>query len=165
MNIAQGYRRFFGTLQHDCEQVLQPFCTSRDTTGQRHLSSKCKNALDLLKSQYSMQKVMTMEEVEAQLKRKSQQQQQQGMSMSSADSGMLGSLGQHGPSGHPGPTAQLPTPGAFPPQPPLHGPPPGFGHLPGPPQRPPQYNGQHQGIHQPVAREVFNMRKETCLQL
>lgn len=94
-----------------------------------------------------VQRIMTMEELEAQLRRKTQQQQQQQqqrMAMTGVDPSMQGGLGQLGPSGQPSlSTQQLPAPGAF--QQMQHGPP-GFPHPAGLPQRPPEYNNQHPGI-------------------
>ncbi len=92
-----------------------------------------------------MQKIMTMEEVETQLRRKSQllqqQQRQQAMSMPGADPGMLGSLGQMGPAPQPGLPMQQP-----PVQPEhMHHGPPGFPSPSGPPRQPPQYDSQHLG--------------------
>ena len=87
---------------------------------------------------------MTMEELEAQLRRKSQQQQQQRMPVPGADPSMMGSLGQLGAPGQLGQPLQLASPGATPPQHMQHGPP-GFPHPAGPPQRPPDFDNQHLG--------------------
>ena len=103
------------------------------------------------------QAVMTMEELEAQLRRKSQQQQQpqqqqqqqQRMPMPGADPSILGSLGQLGPPGQLGQPSQLASPGAVPPQHMQHGPP-GFPHPAGPPQRPLDFDKQHLGTARPV---------------
>ena len=97
---------------------------------------------------------MTMEELEAQLRRKSQQQQQQqqqqqGMPTPGAGPSMLGSLGQLGAPGQLGQPSQLAPPGAAPPQHMQHGAP-GFPPTAGPPQRPPDFDNQHLGIATPV---------------
>lgn len=92
-----------------------------------------------------MQKIMTMEEVEAQLRRKSQQQQQQrpqGAPMTGTDLGMLGSMG---PPMQPGLSVQLSASVPLQPEHMQHGPP-GFPSPAGPPHRPPQYDSQHLGI-------------------
>ncbi len=106
---------------------------------------------------------MTMEELEAQLRRKSQQQQQppqqqqqrMPMPMPGADVSILGGLGQLGAPGQLGQPPQLASTGAVPPQHMQHGPP-GFPHPAGPPQRPPDFDKQHLGTTQACA---FNCRQ------
>ena len=95
-----------------------------------------------------VQKIMTMEEVEAQLRRKSQllqqQQRQQAMSLPGADPGMQGSLGQMGPPPQPGMPMQQPAAGPVQPEH-MHRGPPGFPSPGGPPRQPPQHDSQHLG--------------------
>ena len=92
---------------------------------------------------------MKMEELEAQLRRKSQPQQQQRMPMPGADLSMMGGLGQLGAPGQLGQPPQLASPAAAPPQQMQHGPP-GFPHPAGPPQRPPDFGNQHLGTVWPA---------------